>query len=240
MKDNIKQILKVFIPCFLLGILLGIVSGVFGFENIIKNIMNGDLKEIIINSSPYILMIGGGILSIVSFVIVLYVKKKLNLNDDENILKMEKLLDWGFLISNLLLISNMILFGVVTCNIKSDLIFISIIFFFVYLFIASLCQIIIVNLIKLINPEKKGNLMDKQFQKEWLDSCDEAQKAIIYEVSYKTFQFMNSFLAILLNTLIIINIISNVIGIVPIIIVGLVYLVLIMCYTYYAMKLEYK
>lgn len=240
MKDNIKQILKVFIPCFLLGILLGIVSGVFGFENIIKNIMNGDLKEIIINSSPYILMIGGGILSIVSFVIVLYVKKKLNLNDDENILKMEKLLDWGFLISNLLLISNMILFGVVTCNIKSDLIFISIIFFFVYLFIASLCQIIIVNLIKLINPEKKGNLMDKQFQKEWLDSCDEAQKALIYEVSYKTFQFMNSFLAILLNTLIIINIISNVIGIVPIIIVGLVYLVLIMCYTYYAMKLEYK
>ena len=240
MKDNIKQILKVFIPCFLLGILLGIVSGVFGFENIIKNIMNGDLKEIIINSSPYILMIGGGILSIVSFVIVLYVKKKLNLNDDENILKMEKLLDWGFLISNLLLISNMILFGVVTCNIKSDLIFISIIIFFVYLFIASLCQIIIVNLIKLINPEKKGNLMDKQFQKEWLDSCDEAQKALIYEVSYKTFQFMNSFLAILLNTLIIINIISNVIGIVPIIIVGLVYLVLILCYTYYAMKLEYK
>ena len=240
MKDNIKQILKVFIPCFLLGVLLGIVSGVFGFENIIKNIMNGDLKEIIINSSPYILMIGGGILSIVSFVIVLYVKKKLNLNDDENILKMEKLLDWGFLISNLLLISNMILFGVVTCNIKSDLIFISIIFFFVYLFIASLCQIIIVNLIKLINPEKKGNLMDKQFQKEWLDSCDESQKALIYEVSYKTIQFMNSFLAILLNTLIIINIISNVIGIVPIIIVGLVYLVLIMCYTYYAMKLEYK
>ena len=32
------------------------------------------------------------------------------------------------------------------------------------------------------------NIFDKDFNKEWLASCDEAQKLMIYEAAYKAFQ----------------------------------------------------
>ena len=240
MKNNIKKILKVFIPCFIIGFLFGFCASVFDFDKIVNSIMNGDLTDLIVKVSPYILIISGALLSIITISIIFYVKKNLDVDNEKILTKMEKTLDWGLLTSNFLLISNMILFGIATNTMSNSLIFVTIAFFLVYLFIASLCQIVIVNLVKKINPEKKGDVMDKHFQKDWLNSCDEAQKAMIYEASYKAFQFMSAFLAFLLNILIILNIISNIVGIVPIIIVGLIYLVHIMCYTYFAMKLEYK
>ena len=35
---------------------------------------------------------------------------------------------------------------------------------------------LVVDLEKKLNPEKKGSVFEMQFQKTWLESCDEAQK----------------------------------------------------------------
>ena len=43
-----------------------------------------------------------------------------------------------------------------------------------------------VSLLKKINPEKRGNILDFKFDKTWLDSCDEAQKMAVYRTSYET------------------------------------------------------
>jgi len=45
-----------------------------------------------------------------------------------------------------------------------------------------------VDLTKKLNPEKNGNIFDKNFSKEWLASCDEAQQLIIYKASFKAYQ----------------------------------------------------
>ena len=46
----------------------------------------------------------------------------------------------------------------------------------------------IVELEKKLNPEKKGDVIETNFSKKWEDSCDEAQKMIIYEAGYRAYR----------------------------------------------------
>lgn len=48
-----------------------------------------------------------------------------------------------------------------------------------------------IELVKKMNPEKQGDLLDMNFHKEWEDSCDEAQKLITYKAAYKAFKTAN-------------------------------------------------
>lgn len=40
-------------------------------------------------------------------------------------------------------------------------------------------------------PEKRGNVFDIRFQKDWYDSCDEAERQRIGECGYHTYTVMN-------------------------------------------------
>ncbi len=40
------------------------------------------------------------------------------------------------------------------------------------------------DLVKQLNPEKKGNILDARFQKDWLSSCDEAERQAIGEAAF--------------------------------------------------------
>jgi hypothetical protein len=61
--------------------------------------------------------------------------------------------------------------------------------------IASAMEILIPKLTldieKKLNPEKQGNILDLEFQKVWLDSCDEAQKLMVYKAGYTAYQSTN-------------------------------------------------
>lgn len=45
-----------------------------------------------------------------------------------------------------------------------------------------------VDLIWKMNPEKRGSIYDVHFQKTWVDSCDEAERAQIGQASYRAYQ----------------------------------------------------
>lgn len=45
---------------------------------------------------------------------------------------------------------------------------------------------------KRLNPEKKASVYDMKFQKKWLDSCDEAEKAIIGKCAFKAYRATNT------------------------------------------------
>lgn len=46
----------------------------------------------------------------------------------------------------------------------------------------------LVDLTKRLNPEKHGSVYDTKFRKKWLDSCDEAERAVIGQCAYKAYQ----------------------------------------------------
>ncbi|MCD7771028.1 MAG: DUF3169 family protein [Oscillospiraceae bacterium] len=62
---------------------------------------------------------------------------------------------------------------------------------------ATILQQKSVDLIRSQNPEKKGSVYDMKFQKKWLSSCDEAEKAMIGQCAYKAYQTTNTVCAAL-------------------------------------------
>lgn len=46
----------------------------------------------------------------------------------------------------------------------------------------------LVDATKRLNPEKRGSVYDVKFQQKWLDSCDEAERAIIGQCAMKAYQ----------------------------------------------------
>ncbi len=48
-----------------------------------------------------------------------------------------------------------------------------------------------VDIEKKLNPEKRGNALDLQFHKVWMNSCDEAERLIAYRAGYQAFLSTN-------------------------------------------------
>ena len=79
---------------------------------------------------------------------------------------------------------------------------------------------------RIVHPEKRGDISSRKFQQQWLESCDEAEKEVIYQSSYKTYIFMSKAIGLLL----IVTMLSHLFfktGIMAILVVGVMYLVLV-------------
>lgn len=55
----------------------------------------------------------------------------------------------------------------------------------------TVLQALVIGATKKLYPEKRGNVFDTKFQKDWYASCDEAEQKTIGDCSYFTFQIMN-------------------------------------------------
>ncbi len=55
----------------------------------------------------------------------------------------------------------------------------------------TVMQVVTVKATKVIYPEKRGNVLDTKFQKDWYQSCDEAERRQIGQCSYFSFQVMS-------------------------------------------------
>lgn len=51
-------------------------------------------------------------------------------------------------------------------------------------------QAVVIKATKAIHPEKRGNVFDTKFQKDWFESCDEAEQQQIGQCSYLSFRVM--------------------------------------------------
>jgi len=105
-------------------------------------------------------------------------------------------------------------------------------------FIASLVVIIagqsaIVKLTKELNPEKKGSVYDTKFIDKWEDSCDEAEKILIYKSAYKTYTKMSGLFVGLWIFCVFGNSIFQ-FGLMPVTMVSLTWLCQVGFYTYYS------
>lgn len=61
------------------------------------------------------------------------------------------------------------------------------ILFVLYFVYAGFWKTRYVKCIQLVYPEKKGDPASRKFQKEWLESCDEAERAMIYQSAYRSY-----------------------------------------------------
>jgi hypothetical protein len=167
-----------------------------------------DAKEFLVRSIPgvfIIVSVFGIILPLVSFLKCYAMYKELQ-NDKENDDlwdTLEECLNQPMILSNAF-------FMVILCLFLCCLItgyqdeYPSAVLITIYLLFAATCVTGILipkrtlDIEKKLNPEKQGNVLDVEFQKVWLNSCDEAQKMMVYKAGYKAFQSTNAACLILI------------------------------------------
>ncbi|MBP3603155.1 MAG: DUF3169 family protein [Lachnospiraceae bacterium] len=98
-------------------------------------------------------------------------------------------------------------------------------------------QQILVNFTKEINPEKRGSVYDSKFQKKWLESCDEMEKMKIYECGYAAYKSI-SVTCMTLDVLCLLGFMMFDIGIAPICVIGVIWIVSALSYYIKGIQLE--
>lgn len=99
--------------------------------------------------------------------------------------------------------------------------------------LGTVMQTIIIKATKELYPEKRGNVLDMKFQKDWLNSCDEAEKKLIGESAYKSYTIIMSSLPCIFVVCMLLGFVVN-LGITPYIIIGVVWLIASQSYYFYA------
>lgn len=245
-----SSIIKFIIVCMCCGA-MGYISA-----KIVAGLDVNELKGTLVKMAPTL-----AIVDIVVYVVanvalfmatvIVYVKTKktaMNWNgEDENVItKVEHDLSYPVLFTNLAMLLNMIMFGVtvelamqktIGKNQAIITMMVAIVILIIGMVWIVVMQNITINLEKSLNPEKRGNVFDANFQKEWESSCDEAQKLIIYQSGYTAFKRTTFTCSILWVVCIMAQMFFHT-GLLPLFCVGIIYMVSNLSYILTAMKLE--
>ena len=167
-------------------------------------------------------------------------------SDDEVLDEVEEMLNHAMVPGNIMIGCNYFLypFTMYVCDIDGDpdIKLIIIAFVGILVFIAAMvCSVVlqskVISLEKELNPEKRGNIFDKHFMKDWEESCDEAQKWIMYKAAYRAYRAAGNVCSVLWCVSVI-TMISFGTGILPVFCVSAIWITLNATYSVVSAKLE--
>lgn len=95
--------------------------------------------------------------------------------------------------------------------------------FLICFFYDGFIQTRYIKLLQNVHLEKQGDASSFNFQKQWLASCDEAEKEVIYQSAYEAFSLTNKLIPFLLLLTMLGHLFLQT-GIMAIIVVGIIYL----------------
>lgn len=104
---------------------------------------------------------------------------------------------------------------------------------------STIYQVKAVSLIKKLNPEKNGDPLTFRFQKNWMESCDEAERMIIFQASYKSYRLLGHLMPALWTVTVACSMVLD-FGIWPMIIITILWLCHTVSYQCFAAQLEHK
>ncbi len=249
-KKSMKKFAIIMICSLLLGGVVGFAMGMADRGDFMMLLTDG-VAGVIKGISHYIMLILGVVVSIAVAVIYRRDRKMYAVWDgeDENTLnKIEAELSWALFFINtntiVMYVFMVIGFGEIMAFDefgKAELIrcgvFMAGIILSLILFVIGNSKV--VNFEKEINPEKKGSVYDTKFQKKWMDSCDEAEKMLIYKSTYASYKAVNT-TCMILWFVSLVGVALWDYGIVPVIFIGIIWLVSSVSYYLESMKLSKK
>lgn len=207
-RNEIKEANRKAMPRFLLLALVGaIVGGIVGFYSAKYDVdrLAGSMKSAGAFFGNYV---SGWILLAIAVitpivVIPVYQKTKRLLlawdGEDESVCDIaEKKLNTVLLINGIALISAFFLIsatysgGFAMIEKHLNMYVLAIVAFLVILAEGIITQQKVVDIIKIMYPEKTASVYDLKFQKKWVDSCDEAEKIMIGRCAFEAFKVTNS------------------------------------------------
>ncbi len=218
--DNIKKengkALKIFIPIIIVA---GLFGGVFGFFSQTEWMQNffadfgGNLDKAVYLVIPYLVIVTVVVTFLAGLVFYRKARKdytafeaqeaSVSSDDDEEKMdliyqKADRTLSISLIIINIGMLFSYMFFGIFMTYLiplldawKFGIAIITIAVFLTGMFASFKIQQMSVDLVKRMNPKMRGSVYDMKFSKKWEESCDEAEKLMIYKASYKAFQTAN-------------------------------------------------
>ena len=203
--DAIKQENKKAAPKFILMSVIGMVGGgILGFAMAFLEIENfADVLTaagvfFTINVAPWLLIAMPVAELIVCLPIYFGAKKRLAAWDGEDEAvssEVEARLSVGMWITGMVNVLDFFLLATLFSGFLENADSIGLVKFFgalaaflITLYVTAVIQQKLVDATKQMNPEKHGSVYDTKFQKKWMESCDEAEKAVIGQCAFKAYQ----------------------------------------------------
>ena len=194
MRDNVKQDNRRALPKYLLTILLfGLLGGVLGFFTGVAGAagvaetVGQALDRVLAVCAPWGIVGSAVVLLGAGWYLYAAAKRRFAAWDGEDEDAMdaaEQQLSWALLLTGLVIILDFFFFA---ASIIYDRFLQDLILFLAAVVVLVVLQQKIVDLERRINPEKRGSVYDMKFQKTWMDSCDEAERAQIGQACYRAY-----------------------------------------------------
>ncbi len=191
--DNRRALPKFFLTILGAGLFGGVLGFAAGFLNVgnLADSVRQALSVALTASAPW----GIPVTNLIALGIGwgLYAKAKglyrtWDGEDEDTIDAAEEQLSWALLMSAVALLCDLFFFSVAVVYAGSPAAMGAfIVEFFVGVGVATVLQQKVVDLTKKINPEKRGSVYDMQFQKKWMDSCDESEQRQTGQACYKAY-----------------------------------------------------
>ena len=240
-KEDKKYLVKflIILACsFIVGIVAGI--GIAFFEDVpeLPETISSTVKNFVVMLAPYVSIVYVVVIGIALFA----THKKASImaaawdgEDEEEYEKIDAMLGNVLYALSIGMVITYFFFAIGFEDIGKRSISGDVCYFFG--FIAAMVMIMVgqsamIKLTKELNPEKKGSIYDMKFVDKWEDSCDEAEKILIYKCAYKTYNKMSG----LYIGLWIFCVFGNAIfdfGFMPVTMVSVLWLCQVCFYTYY-------
>lgn len=197
--SEVKIIIK-FIAIILASGALG-----FGASMLMGHLTGGEgvqlqgLGEILGAAVPAVFLLSNLVMAAVSLVMCRSAKRQVRDwdGDDESVEKIEHRLNYPMLFANLMTVLNFLFFsasiqvaettafGAQYGTLLFPLCLATFVLGYVWILFVSNR---VVRLEEQLNPEKRGNIFDIKFQKQWIGSCDEAEKQKIYQAGFRGYR----------------------------------------------------
>ena len=201
-KENDKAVVIKFVIILVVATVIGLFTGYFLFATNASENAGDILAKIAVflkYNTSYIALAFNIVMCIIGFSMFAKAKalyKKWDGEDEELIDEVEGKLFYPSSLSSVMMVVNFLFFGITICskptgdeyNPKAA---VAALLGIAVLLLATVWEVLlqgkVVSLLKEINPEKRGNVLDMRFDKKWHDSCDEAQKIASYRAAYDTY-----------------------------------------------------
>ena len=244
MNDHVKRDNRRALPKYLLTILLyGLLGGVLGFftgvagaAGVAETVRQA-LDRLLAVCAPWGIVASAVILLGAGWYLYAAAKRRFTAwdgEDEDTMDDVERQLSWALLLTGLMIVLDFFFFAasIIYERFLQDLI----------LFLASVAVLVvlqqkIVDLERRINPEKRGSVYDMKFQKTWMDSCDEAERAQIGQACYTAYRMGNKVCVFLWVALLILNFVFD-FGLLPIAAVLVVWGVMQTAYALECIRLQ--
>lgn len=198
-QDNNKAGAK-FAVILAISLIVGVISGMmvcllkYSFGEMAAE----GIQKLIVLSSGYCSLILNVVLTLIAMCLYKQARKMYanwEEDDDEQIDRIEKKLSFATLFTSLNMIQGYFFFAVGAGrnagleDAGQTIIFVvNMAALILTVVLTTLSQKLIIDFEREMNPEKRGSVYDMDFLKKWEASCDEAEKMAIYKAGYKSYK----------------------------------------------------